>query len=64
MTIDRGVCSDLAKFFDRYKFENAEPCNITVQGDDDLKRVFNELLKSEKLIYICNRLMKDGNETV
>lgn len=64
MTIDRGVCNDLAKICDRYKFEEAEPCNITIRDDDDLNRVFNELLRSEKLIYICNRLMKDAEVTV
>ena len=64
MTIDRGVSNDLAKIYDRYKFEEAEPCNITIQDDEDLDRVFNQLLKSEKLIYICNRLMNEANETV
>ena len=54
MAIDRGVSNDLAKIYDRYKFEEAEPCNITIQDDDDLDRVFNQILKSEKLIYICN----------
>lgn len=64
MTVDRGVCNDLAKIYDRYKFEEAEPCNITIQDDEDLDRVFNQLLKSEKLVYICNRLMNEANETV
>lgn len=59
MTIDRGVCSDLAKIYDRYKFEEAVSCNITIRDDEDLDRVFNQLLKSEKLIYICNRLMTE-----
>lgn len=61
MTIDQGVSNDLAKIYDRYKFEEAEPCNITIQDDEDLDRVFNQLLKSEKLIYICNRLMNEAN---
>lgn len=61
MTVDRGVCNDLAKIYDRYNFEEADPCNITIQDDDDLDCVFNQLLKSEKLIYICNRLMNEGN---
>lgn len=64
MTLDRGMCKDLAKIYDRYKFEEAEPCNITIRDDDDLNRVFNKLLRSEKLIYICNRLMKDAKVTV
>lgn len=62
MTVDRGVCNDLAKIYDRYKFEEAERCNITIQDDEDLDRVFNQLLKSEKLIYICNRLMNETDE--
>ena len=62
MTVDRGVCNDLAKIYDRYKFEEAERCNITIQDDEDLDRVFNQLLKSEKLIYICNRLMNEIDE--
>lgn len=61
MTVDRGVCNDLAKIYDRYKFEEAEPCNITIQDDEDLDRVFKQLLKSDKLIYICNRLMNETN---
>ena len=61
MTIDRGVCNDLAKIYDRYKFEEADPCNITIQDDEDLNRVFNQLLKSEKLIYICNRLINEAS---
>lgn len=61
MAVDRGICGDLAKSYDRYKFEEAEPCNITIQDDDDLNRVFNQLLKSEKLIYICNRLMNEAS---
>ena len=64
MTIDRGVSNDLAKIYDRYEFEESEPCNITIKDDEDLDRVFNQLLKSEKLIYICNRLMNEANETV
>lgn len=64
MTVDRGVCNDLAKIYDCYKFEEADSCNITIQDDEDLYRVFNQLLKSEKLIYICNRLMNEANETV
>lgn len=64
MTVDRGICNDLAKIYDRYKFEEADSCNITIQDDEDLDRVFNQLLKSEKLIYICNRLMNEANETV
>lgn len=61
MTIDRGVSNDLAKLYDRYKFEEAEPCDITILDDEDLDRVFNQLLKSEKLIYICNRLMNEAS---
>lgn len=61
MSIDRGVCNDLEKIHDRYKFKEAEPCNVTIQDDEDLDRVFNQLLKSEKLIYICNRLMNEAN---
>jgi len=61
MTIDRGVCNDLARIYDRYTFEEVDPCNITIQDDEDLDRVFNQLLKSEKLIYICNRLMTETN---
>lgn len=64
MTIDRGVSNDLAKIYDRYKFEEAEPCNITIKDDEDLDRVFNQLLKSEKLIYICNRLITETDQTV
>ena len=64
LAVDRGICGDLAKIYDRYKFEEAEPCNITIQDDDDLNRVFNQLLKSEKLVYICSRLMNEANETV
>lgn len=64
MAIDQGVSNDLAKIYDRYKFEEGEPCNITIQDDEDLDRVFNQILKSEKLIYICNRLMNESNETV
>lgn len=64
MTIDRGVSNDLAKIYDRYEFEESAPCNITIKDDEDLDRVFNQLLKSEKLIYICNRLMNEANETV
>ena len=64
MTVDQGVSNDLAKTNDRYKFEEAKPCNILIQDDEDLDRVFNQLLKSEKLIYICNRLMNETNETV
>lgn len=64
MSIDRGVCNDLEKIHDRYKFKEAEPCNVTIQYDEDLDRVFNQLLKSEKLIYICNRLMNEADETV
>lgn len=63
MTIDRGVCNDLAKTSDRYKFGEADSCNITIQDDEDLDSVFNQLLKSEKLVYICNRLMNEANET-
>ena len=48
MTIDRGVCNDLAKIYDRYKFKESEPCN-------------NQLLKSEKPIYICNRLINEAS---
>lgn len=61
MTVDRGVCNDLAKVYDRYKFEEADPCNITIQDDEDLDSVFNQLLKSVKLIYICNRLMNEAS---
>ncbi len=61
MSIDRGVCNDLEKIHDRYKFKEAEPCNVTIQDDEDLDRVFNQLLKSEKLVYICNRLMNEAN---
>lgn len=64
MSIDRGVCNDLEKIHDRYKFKEAEPRNVTIQDDEDLDRVFNQLLKSEKLIYICNRLMNEADETV
>lgn len=64
MTVDQGVCNDLAKIYDRFKFEEGDPCNITIQDDEDLDRVFNQLLKSEKLVYICNRLMNEANETV
>lgn len=64
MSIDRGVCNDLERIHDRYKFKEAEPCNVTIQDDEDLDRVFNQLLKSEKLVYICNRLMNEANETV
>lgn len=61
MAVDRGICGDLAKIYDRYKFEEAEPCNITIQDDEDLDRVFNQLLNSEKLIYICSRLMNEAS---
>lgn len=64
MAVDRGVCNDLARIYDRYKFEEAESCDITIKDDEDLDRVFNQLLKSEKLVYICNRLMNEANETV
>lgn len=64
MIVDRVVCNDLAKIYDRYKFEEADSCNITIQDDEDLDCVFNQLLKSEKLIYICNRLMHEANEMV
>lgn len=64
LTVDQGVSNDLAKIYDRYKFEEAEPCNITIQNDEDLDRVFNQLLKSEKIIYICNRQMNEADETV
>lgn len=60
MSIDRGVCNDLERIHDRYKFKEAEPCNVTIQDDEDLDRVFNQLLKSEKLVYICNRLMNEA----
>lgn len=58
------MCKDLEKIHDRYKFKEAEPCNVTIQNDEDLDRVFNQLLKSEKLIYICNRLMNEADETI
>lgn len=64
MSVDRGICGDLAKIYDRYKFEEAEPCNISIQDDEDLDRVFNQLLKSEKLIYISSRLMTETDQTV
>lgn len=64
MSIDRGVCNDLERIHDRYKFKEAEPCNVTIQDDEDLDRVFKQLLKSEKLIYICNRLMTETDQTV
>lgn len=54
-----GICGDLAKIYDRYKFVEAEPCNITIQDDEDLDLVFKQLLKSEKLSYICSRLMNE-----
>ena len=53
-----------ANIYDRYKFEEAESCDITIKDDEDLDRVFNQLLKSEKLVYICNRLMNEASETV
>lgn len=61
MSVDRGICGDLAKIYNRYKFEEAEPCNITIKDVDDLNLVFNQLLKSEKLIYICNRLINEAS---
>lgn len=59
MAVDRGIFGDLAKIYDRYKFVEAEPSNITIQDDEDLDLVFKQLLKSEKLSYICSRLMNE-----
>ena len=42
MSIDRGVCNDLEKIHDRYKFKESEPCNVTILDDEDLDRVFNQ----------------------
>lgn len=61
MTVDQGVYRDLAKNNNRYKYEESEPCNITINDDDDLENVFAQLLRSEKLIYICNRLMNESS---
>lgn len=64
LTVDQGASNDLTKIYDRYNFEEAGPCNITIQDDEDLYRVFNQLLKCEKPIYICNRQMNEADETV
>lgn len=64
MTVDQGVYRDLAKNNNRYKYDESKPGNITISDDDDLECVFNQLLRSEKLIYICNRLMNETEETV
>lgn len=61
MTVDQGVYRDLAKHSNRYKFDESRPCDIKINDDDDLDRVFNQLLRSEKLIYICNRLMNESS---
>lgn len=59
MIVDQGVYRDLAKNNNRFKYDESKPCNITINDDDDLEHVFAQLLRSEKLIYICNRLMNE-----
>lgn len=61
MTVDQGVYRDLEKTCNRYKFDESRPCDITINDDDDLDRVFKQLLRSEKLIYICYRLMNESS---
>ena len=64
MRVDRGVCNDLAKSCERFSFSEDEPCEISIEDDDDSDRTFRLLLGSEKLNYICGRLMNEPNNTV
>ena len=59
--VDSGVCEDLAKSNSRFSFdEDGEPRPISVKDDGDLDEVFRALLRSEKLTYICNRLIAEA----
>ena len=64
MSVDRGVCNDLAKSCERFNFSEGEPCEISIEDDDGLDRTFRLLLDSEKLNYICDRLMNEPKNTV
>lgn len=64
MSVDRGVCNDLAKSCERFSFSEGEPCEISIEDDDDLDRAFRLLLGSEKLKYICGRLMNEPKNAV
>lgn len=59
MNVDRGVCDDLTKIDDRFIFDESEPCEIVIENDVDLDAVFRLLLCSDKLGYICSRLMSE-----
>ena len=58
MNVDRGVCDNLAKFDERFAFSEDRPCEISVADDADLDKTFRKLLESDKLRYICSRLME------
>ena len=58
MNVDRGVCDNLAKFDERFAFSEDMPCEISVADDADLDKTFRKLLESDKLKYICSRLME------
>ena len=58
MNVDRGVCDNLAKFDERFAFSEDRPCEISVVDDADLDKTFRKLLESDKLRYICSRLME------
>ena len=61
MYVDDGVFRDLSKSSGRFTLsEEGKPRPLTIENGSDLNEVFQALMGSKKLNYICARLMEES----